>query len=218
MTIKAIETEYAGCRFRSRLEARWAVFFDHMGINWEYEYEGYEVGYPTYGGKYYLPDFYLPETQTWVEVKGSAEAFDFQLLANAVDWGMGLPGTYESEDTQRGLLLLGPIPRMKPGKLPTHPILQHHKGGELNYALLFPESVLGIKGPNTYWTENVNRYSLYFDASWGEQEGQSGWVEEIKKLWNDLPTIDSNSGGIFKKIQDSYRAARSARFEHGECG
>lgn len=31
-TIKAIETSYAGCRFRSRLEARWAVFFDTLGI------------------------------------------------------------------------------------------------------------------------------------------------------------------------------------------
>lgn len=29
-TIRAIETRYAGCRFRSRLEARWAVFFDHL--------------------------------------------------------------------------------------------------------------------------------------------------------------------------------------------
>lgn len=27
-TIKPIETRYKGCRFRSRPEARWAVFFD----------------------------------------------------------------------------------------------------------------------------------------------------------------------------------------------
>ena len=31
--IKAIETYYKGYRFRSRLEARWAVFFDAAGIN-----------------------------------------------------------------------------------------------------------------------------------------------------------------------------------------
>ncbi len=35
--IKAIETVYKGYRFRSRLEARWAVFFDSLGIIWEYE-------------------------------------------------------------------------------------------------------------------------------------------------------------------------------------
>lgn len=50
--IPAIETRYGGARFRSRLEARWAVFFDHMGIVWEYEPEGYE----TPDGRY-LPDF-----------------------------------------------------------------------------------------------------------------------------------------------------------------
>lgn len=41
--IKAIETSYKGYRFRSRLEARWAVFFDALGIEWEYEKEGYDL-------------------------------------------------------------------------------------------------------------------------------------------------------------------------------
>ena len=39
--IKAIETYYKGYRFRSRLEARWAVFFDAAGIKYEYEPEGF---------------------------------------------------------------------------------------------------------------------------------------------------------------------------------
>jgi len=50
---KAIETEYNGYRFRSRLEARWAVFFDALGIDYEYEPEGYGLE----SGKKYLPDF-----------------------------------------------------------------------------------------------------------------------------------------------------------------
>jgi hypothetical protein len=33
--IKTIETIYNGYRFRSRLEARWAVFFDAMGIKYD---------------------------------------------------------------------------------------------------------------------------------------------------------------------------------------
>ena len=33
--IKAIETEYDGHRFRSRLEARWAVFFNAVGLTYE---------------------------------------------------------------------------------------------------------------------------------------------------------------------------------------
>lgn len=56
--IPAIPTEYNGVEFRSRLEARWAVFFDLMGIEWRYEFEGYDLGED---GGWYLPDFYLPE-------------------------------------------------------------------------------------------------------------------------------------------------------------
>lgn len=64
MDIKPIETVYNGYRFRSRLEARWAVFFDAMGIEYEYELEGLEVD-----GVRYLPDFYLPEFRCLFEVK-----------------------------------------------------------------------------------------------------------------------------------------------------
>lgn len=62
--IKAIETKYKGYRFRSRLEARWAVFFDELGLPWEYEKEGFN-----YNGIYYLPDFYFPTLKIWAEVK-----------------------------------------------------------------------------------------------------------------------------------------------------
>jgi hypothetical protein len=36
-TIKAIPTTYKGVKFRSRLEARWAVMFDKLGWHWRYE-------------------------------------------------------------------------------------------------------------------------------------------------------------------------------------
>lgn len=63
--VKAIETKYGGCRFRSRTEARWAVFFDVVELGWQYEKEGFELP----SGRY-LPDFWLPEAKTWAEVKG----------------------------------------------------------------------------------------------------------------------------------------------------
>lgn len=65
MFIKAIETAYKGYRFRSRLEARWAVFLDSLGVKWEYEKEGYDLD-----GVRYLPDFWLPEQKQWMEIKG----------------------------------------------------------------------------------------------------------------------------------------------------
>lgn len=78
--MKAIQTPYKGFLFRSRLEARYAVFFDALSLKWEYEKEGYNLGElkwdfdippdaPT-GDVWYLPDFWLPELSMWVEVKG----------------------------------------------------------------------------------------------------------------------------------------------------
>lgn len=63
--LKAIDTPYKGYLFRSRLEARWAVFFDALGVRWEYEREGYHLP----SGNY-LPDFWLPGQDCWVEIKG----------------------------------------------------------------------------------------------------------------------------------------------------
>lgn len=37
VSIPAIETAYRGLRFRSRLEATWAAFFDRLGWYWSYE-------------------------------------------------------------------------------------------------------------------------------------------------------------------------------------
>lgn len=63
-TIGAIPTKYRGIKFRSRLEARWAVFFDTLGVLWEYEPEGYRDG-----SMYYLPDFWLSREGVFWEVK-----------------------------------------------------------------------------------------------------------------------------------------------------
>ena len=65
--IKAIKTEYNGYMFRSRLEARWAVFFDAARIEYEYEPEGYTLS----DGTNYLPDFWLPQFEIFVEIKPS---------------------------------------------------------------------------------------------------------------------------------------------------
>ena len=65
--IGAIETVYKGYRFRSRLEARWAVFFDELKIEYLYEPEGYIL----HDDSKYLPDFFLPNVRggMWIEVK-----------------------------------------------------------------------------------------------------------------------------------------------------
>lgn len=63
--LKPIETTYNGYRFRSRLEARWACFYDALALPYAYEAEGYDLD-----GLWYLPDFWLSTLNCWVEIKG----------------------------------------------------------------------------------------------------------------------------------------------------
>ena len=63
--MKAIQTTYQGYRFRSRLEARWAVFLDALGAKWSYEKEGFDLS-----GTWYLPDFWISDWNAWLETKG----------------------------------------------------------------------------------------------------------------------------------------------------
>jgi hypothetical protein len=62
--IAAIQTRFKGYLFRSRLEARWAVFFDRCRAQFVYEAEGFRLP----SGPY-LPDFYLPRQGLFVEIK-----------------------------------------------------------------------------------------------------------------------------------------------------
>lgn len=103
--LKAIETHYKGYRFRSRLEARWAVFFDAIGVKWVYEKEGFDLG----ESGLYLPDFWLPAVYdrggrrgVWAEIKGqeptTEESAKCESLAQSsgysVNLFVGLPGEY----------------------------------------------------------------------------------------------------------------------------
>lgn len=68
--MKAIPTKYNGIQYRSRLEARWAVFFDSLNI-WA-QYEPFEI-FNESRSKSYLPDFWLGvigfEQEYLIEVK-----------------------------------------------------------------------------------------------------------------------------------------------------
>jgi len=61
---KAKRTEYDGYTFRSRNEAKWAVFFNYMRIEYVYEERDIQDRYSRV-----LPDFYLPKLNVYVEVK-----------------------------------------------------------------------------------------------------------------------------------------------------
>ena len=72
MAIPAIPTMYKGIQFRSRLEARWATFFDLCGWKWDYEPEDLAG---------YIPDFMLhfDKGDVLAEVKPSNPSDDHEL-------------------------------------------------------------------------------------------------------------------------------------------
>lgn len=62
--LDAIPSIYRGVAMRSRLEARWAVWMDCLGVLWEYEPAAIRLD-----GRNRWPDFWLPEQEVWIEVK-----------------------------------------------------------------------------------------------------------------------------------------------------
>lgn len=62
--IKSLPTQYSGITYRSRTEARWAVFFTENKIPFVYEADGFDLD-----GIRYLPDFLLQIGNCWFEVK-----------------------------------------------------------------------------------------------------------------------------------------------------
>lgn len=88
--IKPIETYYNGYKFRSRTEARWAVFFDSLKIKWIYEPEGINID-----GVCYLPDFYLPESKQFFEVKGILTDVDMIKVSSLINAGYSVTIGYD---------------------------------------------------------------------------------------------------------------------------
>lgn len=65
MHIKAKPTKYCGVQFRSRTEAKYCMLFNMFDEPWTYE----SRRFPLPSGSY-LPDFYLYDWNTWIEIKG----------------------------------------------------------------------------------------------------------------------------------------------------
>lgn len=88
--INAIPTPYDGCLFRSRREARWAVFFNTADIPWEYEEQGYDLG----AAGWYLPDFRInadTHAEVFFEVKGKTPTREELAKAEALTEQSKLP-------------------------------------------------------------------------------------------------------------------------------
>lgn len=213
---KAIETVYDGYRFRSRLEARWAVFFHEAGIQYQYEPEGFQGCNGAY-----LPDFYFPEYKVYAEVKGTDEALekDAAKIAGAIcDWTVPISD---------GLLILGEIPnyeKIVPGNIPIFSFLHYHNGDECSMAggvsAQFAAFIHG-KSDNDKLRLAIGNHdilaSLFLYPEGVSLDGEIPECVSVKCLWSGFD-LRSYNEKRFANLKRCYQKARQARFEHGENG
>lgn len=191
-SIKAIPTEYNGHLFRSRLEARWAVFFDACGVEWEYEPEGYDLG----DGVRYLPDFLLHGVEgraggdLYVEVKGRMTPFDAEKIKRFAEAGMPKDG-YGKSTTP--LLVVSRIPE----GIEAIDIIDYISDAAYSEKHGFP-------APFNFETIDGD----YFAAHPGINK--NGKFELFGDDLNYLSDMDERA------TAHAYKLARQARFEYGE--
>lgn len=188
MTIKAIETSYKGYRFRSRLEARWAVFFDALKIKWEYEQEGFKLSDNTS----YLPDFYLPtfEGGIYVEVKPDGDPF--------------IKARQFSIDSGRSILLAEGVPTTRVYKI------VHQCGG----AGLCDEYLFDDQGKAIAHPPHSSAYVGIPNADQAEGEDRMFTCPGYEDKDGNIP--DEWTHCLGDSYIEAVFAARAARFEHGE--
>lgn len=171
--MKSIQTKYNGYRFRSRTEARWAIYFEEILEIYEYEKEGFILG----SGKTYLPDFYLPMLMLWVEIKGIQPCEGEIALCREL-----------SRESRKHVMMIHGQPDPE----------------DAQFYYFTPEGL--DFGPHKInWLYSITRYPE-------EPSALCEWIADV--LTNFIGPGDVNGDGN----SHAYNAAKSARFEYGECG
>lgn len=146
MSIQAQPVTYNNIRFRSRLEARWAILFDRLHVPYQYEPRGFplETGW-------YLPDFYLPRQHWWVEIKGQAPT----------DQEIQKAGLLAATTNEGVLLFAGKIGVLTPGYIclsrdPNQDVTNHASD------VIIADEYVVI--PHNYWCRcpKCNDLAIYF--------------------------------------------------------
>jgi hypothetical protein len=64
-----LNIQYKNINMRSSWEIQFAYFLDCSNIKWKYEPKAFELTIDS-KKRFYIPDFYLPEFDCWIEIKG----------------------------------------------------------------------------------------------------------------------------------------------------
>lgn len=216
--LRSLPTYYKGITFRSRLEARWAIVFDQLGIRWEYEPEAFEIYRRSFTCDLvplkfvYLPDFYLPDYDHYVEVKGNLSFGDyFKLLATVHQLSTPNSGRMWDIDNQDGrpLMVLGNL--SNGNHYPKPVFLFNHKG--LIYAFYDKESIHEFNQGLKRWGWDDNPWVVGSDSysNPNHNEIDARRIQgHIKQICNNRTSFDL--GSPWARAIDK---ARSTRFEDG---
>ena len=204
--IKAIETVYNGYKFRSRLEARWAVFFDAAGIKYEYEPQGFELS----DGTKYLPDFYLPDYRYYVEVKPNRDG-----AVDEINKACKFIG-----DKIQALLILGNIPEKTDVDIYHYPAIYYNslRRNKLMEYVCVEQSADNKLGFVTLFSVDRQRPIIAGRFTTYEFEAIHDKDMYAKVFGNTYSLIDCRNYRVcdIKFINSCYDAARQVRFEHGQ--
>jgi len=210
--IKAIETYYNGYRFRSRLEARWAVFFDTLGIEYQYEPEGFQGN-----GYAYLPDFYLHQDRMYVEVKPLKEGADESIEKATKFLGKEI----------ETLLLLPNIPYDKKDGMWFFPVLYRHPVTRcvdykfITFAYDIEKSIycLDTECFDTVPEDPYEHRNMWaFDKDSTRRKALTEYLLKPRYISHDDAVCMYGDETMDATIMSAFKKARSARFEHGEKG
>jgi hypothetical protein len=222
--MKSIETKWKGWRFRSRTEARWAVFLEAAGVHFEYEPEGVILPSGPYLPDFRMRGFSIPkeaeEQDVWLEVKGqdptNEELKKCSELASAsgcpVLLAIGAPNFM-----QQIILLDDDISTFEKevgsSRGTDWRIFLSHFVGRLAFMNVGgpgDDTIVVARGPRQPSEETDDKA---FDEMIQTFDGIYCRVLGMKD--GRLP-IGEAYIGLGKKLQRAYDAARSARFEFGE--
>lgn len=165
--IPAKEVIYNGQKYRSTLEARWAMFFDLAHIKFVYELQTFYCGtYDDCSDVFYEPDFYLPEYDIYCEVKATETQLAHSFI-NKIQYAIDFNQT---DISRKGLLILGQIPKYN-YSIPVFKYLYCYKGicaGNALFDVWRGEGCLYRSIMYRRWTAYGSRETDYYGISGAE--------------------------------------------------
>lgn len=187
-TIDAIKTIYDGITYRSRTEARWAVFFKELSLDFKYEQERIEFE----DGTTYLPDFYIEDFDCYFEVKGNDDNLVIEEAKKAKQ--LSLTG-------KKVLLAIGAPSPVTPNIL----YLNRTDGLEIEQILEDPDYRGRImedrRDKEVYWFSSEQKDTGSFSCICALSKPSPSWTDHDR-----YPLIHN-------KVQVAYEKAQNYKFE-----